>query len=114
MISKIYNNLGKSISRKDVEKIVFALIKHMSKTLLEDYTPISIKNFGTFSPYILSGHVGFNVQRGKLVRTQDYQTVKFNPHYSFLKTLRLLRHRKFTANPSDYGQLAANKEKNRG
>lgn len=65
----------------------------MTSLLLEN-SEISIKNFGTLSPYVLASHRAFNVVSGQINHAPKFCSVRFHPHFEF-KRLIAERRKKF-------------------
>lgn len=95
---------GKKISRADLSKrihlrlsgaipyrtIAYALnviIEQMAKEIIEDRI-ISVRRFGTLSPYSIPGHLAHDLSSGEVRTLPTKRSVKFHPHESFLFLLR--------------------------
>ncbi len=48
---------------------------------------ISIKNFGTLSPYRFHGHKALDVSTGIVGSVKPFRTVRFHPHAVFLRLM---------------------------
>lgn len=89
----IYKKLNKIISKPKIKKSIDIIINSLADELIEKKS-ISIKNFGTFSPYLFKGHKSFNVNTGNFIYIDSFLNIKFRTHYSFNKII-LLKKKKF-------------------
>jgi nucleoid DNA-binding protein len=80
---KMFNSVNEEVIKNALE----VLIEELSKDLIDD-VPISVKNFGTLSPYLYHGHFAYNVQTGERYNMKPFRTVKFNSHESFTNLVK--------------------------
>lgn len=76
---RIKKRFGGQISQRVIIEVINTIIDVMKQELLEDRT-ISVKNFGTLSPYIYHGHNAFNVVSGEKVYVESFRSVRFHTH----------------------------------
>ena len=54
---------------------------------------VSVRNFGTLSPYLYHGHFALDVSSGLMHDTAPFKTVQFRVHARFLRLLKERRTR---------------------
>lgn len=86
IVNIIYKKLNKVASKKDIKKAIDILIKSMTEEFLNKNS-ISIKNFGTFSPYLFKGHNAYNVNNGNFLYIKNFISIKFRTNSTFKKIL---------------------------
>jgi len=90
LINIIYKRLNKLAKKKDIKKSIDILIESIVLEFLNKNS-ISIKNFGTFSPYLFKGHNSYNVNNGEFLHINSFISIKFRPNYIFKKILESKR-----------------------
>jgi len=90
--NKIYIRLNKTIPRIVILDIINIIYDFIVDNLKHN-NAFSVKNFGTFIPYIFRGHPGFNVSSGKVEEVKPFKTVKFLPHVELTKLVKLNRNK---------------------
>lgn len=76
---QIKKRFGGQISQCIIIEVINSMLDVMKEELREDRV-ISVKNFGTLSPYVYHGHNAFNVVSGEKVYVAPFRTVRFHPH----------------------------------
>lgn len=92
LTSNIYNRINSTIPKKKIHDTITVICEYMLEQITKNKV-FSVKNFGTFSPYMHKAHIGFNVAKGELQRVKSFLNVKFHPHVSFLKMLKARRNK---------------------
>lgn len=90
IVSVIYKRYGRSLKRSIIRDAINVVCSMLEEDLLEDRS-VSVKNFGTFSPYFFHGHIGYNVAHGKMQAVKAFRDIRFHPHATFLRLLELRR-----------------------
>lgn len=78
----VHKRLNKVTTFEPVEKAINILIEALVQEFLKNNS-VSINKFGTFSPFKFKGHIGFNVNIGKLAYVNDFISIKFRTHSAF-------------------------------
>ena len=82
LVDNIYHKLGKNISKLIISDIIDIICDYISEELKANRS-FSIKNFGTFSPYVHPAHDGLNIDTGELQHVSSWTGVRFHPHIIF-------------------------------
>ena len=83
---RIYERIGKVIRYKSILQILGVIVSQISQDLVENRT-ISVRRFGTLSPYLRHGHLANDLSQGVVRHLPPRRSVKFHPHQSFLALL---------------------------
>jgi nucleoid DNA-binding protein len=86
LIRRIYDRLGRAIPVRDVRSAVDVTVEEVASALVQD-VPVTVKNFGTLSPYQYHGHAAKHVGTGRTIEVKAFRTVKLNAAEAFLKLL---------------------------
>lgn len=90
LVNNIYFKLNKSISKKYIHDVVNIISNYISEEICNDRS-VSIKNFGTFSPYIFHEHMAYDVCTGMKRFIPAFKSVKFRIHSEFQAILNKRR-----------------------
>ena len=92
LVRRLYDRFGRAIPLRDVRSAVDVIVEEVVSALIQDI-PVTVKNFGTLSPYQYHGHAAKHVGTGRMVEVKAFRTVKLNAADSFLKLLKDRRDR---------------------
>lgn len=73
---------AKVIRPTNIADAVSAILDFVKTEIIND-RPVSIKNFGTFSPFLVPSHLGINVASKLMQVTRPHKSVRLHPHVSF-------------------------------
>lgn len=82
----IYDKFDGKINLTNISDAVSAILDFL-KTEITNDRPVSIKNFGTFSPFTVKSHLGIDVNSGRMRVTRAFMGVRLHPHASFLSLI---------------------------
>ena len=83
IVSKIYKRFNKALSKRKINDSINVICDVLIQELLAN-NAVSVKNFGTLSPYLFHEHIGMNVSSGRLQKISSFRSVKFHPHHTFI------------------------------
>lgn len=86
----IWNKLGKSIKKATIYDSVAIIFDKIIEDLANSQI-VSVKNFGTLSPYIRKSRICLDVASGKIRPTRTKRLVRFRASANFLKLAKLRR-----------------------
>jgi nucleoid DNA-binding protein len=78
----IFKRLGGSVSKSSIYDAINIINDSLINMIMEN-KPISIDNFGTFSPFMFHKHNGLNISSGKIQNVKQLKIVKFRTHSVF-------------------------------
>jgi nucleoid DNA-binding protein len=78
----IYARIGGSIPFNKIYQSVGLITEQISSDLISDQM-VSVRNFGTLSPYVRVPHIAHNVNEGRLWCVKANRSVTFHPHEAF-------------------------------
>lgn len=84
---KMLSRLGGAVDKKDIYGAISIICNEISTAMIENRA-VSIKNFGTFSPYLHPGRLSHDVHLGKLAQQKPFRRFKFYPHHNFIRLLK--------------------------
>jgi len=90
IVDNIYKHLGKTLSKNQIYDVVTVICDYLSEELIENRS-VSIKNFGTLSPYMFHGHEGIDVSSGNMRYVEEFRSVKFRPHHVLWRLVKRKR-----------------------
>jgi len=93
----IHKRLGGVVSKNQIYDVITIICDYISEELLENRS-VTIKSFGTLSPYVFHGHEGMDISRGEMRYVEEFRSVKFRPHHILLRLVQRKR-KKFTRKP---------------
>jgi len=93
LTANIYKRLSGAISKNQIYDIITVICDYCSDELYNNRS-ITIKKFGTLSPYLFHGHEGLNIARAEMQYVDEFRTVKFRPHH-ILRRLVQRKRKKF-------------------
>ena len=88
----VYKRLDRSIPKMVIYDVITVMFDYFANELFNNRA-VSIKNFGTWSPFMFHEHEGINVATGVKQIVQSFRTVKFVPHTVFRKLLSISKER---------------------
>ena len=92
LVRRLYERLGRVIPTRDIRSAVDVIVEEVVSSLVQD-VPVTVKNFGTLSPYQYHGHAAKHVGTGRIINVKAFRTVKLNPAEAFWKLLSERRER---------------------
>lgn len=99
LVDKIYKRLKGTVKKSDIRFAINIIINEIRNELINKRS-ISIKNFGTLTPYLFQAHKGINMFTKKIEMFPKTWSVKFHAHVGFLKLLELAKE-KFATSQKD-------------
>jgi nucleoid DNA-binding protein len=79
--------VGRAIQYNKIHLAVNVIIDQLAFDLSENQA-ISVRRFGTLSPYVRKGRTAYNVSTGEMHETDNTTLVKFHAHESFTLLLQ--------------------------
>ena len=83
---RLHSRLSGTISYRKMYHSVSVIIDAISKDLVDNQI-VTVRCFGTLSPYTRPGHIANDLSQGKLRTLQPKKSVRFHPSESFLNLL---------------------------
>lgn len=87
LTKSIYKQLNGAIPYRSIYYAVNVIVQEMAKEIILDRV-ISVKRFGTLSPYSIPGHLANDIMSGEVREIPTVRSVKFHPHESFLSLIK--------------------------
>lgn len=87
LASRIHKRLDKLIKKQDIEHALDIICQELPDFIAENNS-VSIKNFGTFSPYIYRGYFSKGIHTGETHWYKPFWTVKFHPHLNLTRLIK--------------------------
>lgn len=82
IISSISKNMGESVTTRLINDVIDLTIDYIGNELLNNRT-VSIRYFGTFTPYKMEGGTVKSVYTGEYIPYEPKIGIKFRPHDVF-------------------------------
>jgi nucleoid DNA-binding protein len=86
LVRLLYERLGRAIPIRVVRSAVDVLLDEIAGCLVQD-VPVTIRNFGTLSPFQYHGHPAQHVGTGRMVEVKAFRSVKLHGAEAFLRLL---------------------------
>jgi nucleoid DNA-binding protein len=86
LVRLLYERLGRAIPIRVVRSAVNVVSDEIALCLVQD-VPVTVKRFGTLSPYRYHGHPARHVGTGRMVEVKAFRTVKLHASEAFLELL---------------------------
>jgi nucleoid DNA-binding protein len=82
LANAIHERLGGSISHRKIYQAVGIIIEQITSDLVNDQV-VTVRRFGTLSPYVRMAHLANNVRTGMIRKLRSVKSIKFHPHEAF-------------------------------
>ena len=82
LIDLLYRRLNRELPKQQISDVIDVICEYLTKEIAENRS-VTVRNFGTFSPYLFHGHDGWDFQTNKLCYRKPFRSVKFRSHHVF-------------------------------
>lgn len=90
---RLYSRLSGVLPHRTLYRCICIIIDQVTNDLAENHV-VTVRRFGTLSPFFRSGHTSYDVSQHRVRYSEGFFTVSFHPHESF-RTLIRERERNF-------------------
>lgn len=90
LAKKIFQRTSGAVPQKNITDCLQVICEYLIEAAVENRA-VSVANFGTFSPYTQSSHLGLNIASGELQQVKPKRSLKFRPHAALSSLLKKQR-----------------------
>jgi nucleoid DNA-binding protein len=87
-LAKAIQKKSGNIPLQKVYQAIGLIVEQMASDLIKDQV-VTVRCFGTFSPYVRQPHLAHDVHTGLVRDVKSSRSVKFHPHEAFKELIRV-------------------------